>query len=90
MADMKEVNGVIMPCTAADEADIAAKESIALQKQTAYAKVQYLDQRAAAYPSIQSQLLQLWDSMDTGEIPKSAAFYNAILAINQQYPAPKA
>ena len=47
----------------------------------------YAQLRAAEYPSIQNQLLMLWSSMDAGEIPKSAAFYTAIQAINQKYPA---
>jgi hypothetical protein len=90
MADTKTVNGQEVPLTAAEEAEVTAKELLWTQQQAAYSKVQYLDQRLAAYPTIQNQLLQLWSSMDTGEIPKSVAFYNAILAVNQQYPAPKA
>jgi hypothetical protein len=88
MADTKTVNGVEVPLTAAEEADIAAKEASWTQEKSAYSKVQYLDQRAAAYPAIQDQLLAIWNSMDTGEIPQSKAFYNAIKTVNDKYPAP--
>jgi hypothetical protein len=88
MANMKMVNGVVVPCTAQEESDIAQRASDFQANQAAYAKVQYLIQRKDAYPSVQDQLLMLWSSMDSGEIPKSAAFYNAIAAVNKQYPAP--
>ena len=87
-ADTKTVNGVEVPLTAQDEADVAAKEIAWTQQKSAYSQVAYLDQRQAAYPSIQNQLLMLWSSMDSGEIPKSAAFYTAIQSVNQKYPAP--
>lgn len=53
-------------------------------------KVQYKFERANGYPSIADQLDMLWHSMDSGEIPKSTAFYNAISAIKTQYPKPTA
>ncbi len=41
-----------------------------------------------SYPSVQDQLLSIWNSMDSGEIPKSKAFYNSIKTINDKYPKP--
>jgi len=51
-------------------------------------KKEYLNLRKLAYPSIQDQFLMLWSSMDSGEIPKSKAFYEAIKAVNDKYPQP--
>lgn len=47
---------------------------------------QYQTQRRYEYPRIQDQLDMLWHSMDTGEIPKSTAFYDAIAAVKNRYP----
>jgi hypothetical protein len=38
------------------------------------------------YPVLSDQLDMLWHSMDTGEIPKSEAFYNAILNVKNTHP----
>jgi len=46
----------------------------------------YKRQRSNEYPSITSQLDMLWNSMHTGEIPKSEDFYNSILEIKNKYP----
>jgi hypothetical protein len=46
-----------------------------------------LNIRHISYPSIQDQLLLIWASMDSGEIPQSKGFYNAIKAVNDKYPA---
>ena len=88
MANMKEVNGVIMPCTAEDEAYIAKKESDFLVAKEANDKVAYLNKRKEEYPSVEDQLLSLWSAMDSGEIPQAKAFYSAIKAVNEKYPAP--
>jgi hypothetical protein len=84
----KIVNGVEVPLSAADLAEIAAREAKYQVEKANYSKVEYLDLRKAEYPLIQDQLLMLWDSMDSGEIPQSKAFYNAIKAINDKYPKP--
>jgi hypothetical protein len=47
---------------------------------------QYQKSRASEYPEIADQLDMLWHSMDSGEIPKSAAFYSAIKTIKDKYP----
>ena len=44
-----------------------------------------LDVRYMSYPPLQDQLLAIWASMDSGEIPVSKAFYNAIKAVNDKY-----
>jgi hypothetical protein len=88
MADNKIVNGVAVPLTADDLAEMAARDAAFQAQKAAYAKVAYLDQRKEEYPSIQDQLLAIWNSMDSGEIPQSKAFYNAIKAVNDKYPAP--
>lgn len=46
----------------------------------------YLKNRLSEYPSIQDQLLMLWSSMDSGEIPKCKAFYEGIASVNKKYP----
>jgi hypothetical protein len=50
------------------------------------AALQYQTHRRAEYPRIQDQLDMLWHSMDTGEIAKSQAFYDAIAAVKNKYP----
>lgn len=83
----KIINGV--------EVDLRPDEVLVEQKKEAdwiahVAKdraVQYKFNREVEYPSVQDQLLHLWDSMDKGEIPVSKAFYEAIKAVNDKYPA---
>ncbi len=88
MAGGKIVNGVEVPLSADDLAEIAAREAKYAAQKAAYSKVEYLDQRKLEYPALQDQLLAIWNSMDTGEIPQSKAFYQAIKAVNDKYPAP--
>lgn len=46
----------------------------------------YQADRFAEYPGIGQQLDMLWHSMNNGEIPKAAAFYDAIKAVKDKYP----
>jgi hypothetical protein len=46
----------------------------------------YVLLRRTNYPRVTDQLDMLWHSMDTGEIAKSTAFYDAIKAVKDQYP----
>lgn len=78
----------IVPLTAAEIADRNARDAKFIIDKASIDSNMYLFNRQAAYPSIQDQLLMLWSSMDSGEIPKSQAFYKAIQTVNQQYPAP--
>jgi len=50
------------------------------------AATKYQKDRALAYDTIGNQLDMLWHSMDSNEIPKSAAFYNSIKAVKDKYP----
>ncbi len=88
MANMKMVNGVVVPCTAEDEAAIVQKEAVAAIDREKYAKNEYILNRKNEYPSVQDQLLAIWNSMDKGEIPQSKEFYSAIKAVNDKYPEP--
>jgi hypothetical protein len=45
-----------------------------------------LSVRHISYPPIQDQLLAIWASMDSGEIPVSKAFYDLIKEVNDKYP----
>ena len=50
-------------------------------------KNQYQPIRARNYPSVQSQLDQLWHMMDDGTIPgKGSDWYNTILDVKNKYP----
>jgi hypothetical protein len=51
-------------------------------------KVLYKTKRYESYPSVQDQLLMLWDAMDSGEIPQATSFYDTIKAINDANPPP--
>jgi hypothetical protein len=44
--------------------------------------------RAYEYPTIVQQLEMLWDSMDSGEIPKSKDFYDTIKSVKDKFPKP--
>jgi hypothetical protein len=46
----------------------------------------YVALRRSEYPLIVDQLDMLWHSMDSGEITKATAFYNALKAVKDQYP----
>lgn len=52
-------------------------------------KYGYIEKRQFAYAKIADQLDMLWHAMDSGEIPKSKAFYDAINTIKQKYPKPR-
>lgn len=47
---------------------------------------EYVTQRTALYPTIANQLDMLFHAMDSGEIPKAAAFYNRIKAVKTTVP----
>jgi len=49
----------------------------------------HTDPRSKEYPSVIEQLDMLWHIMDSGEIPKSEAFYNSIKEIKTKYPKVK-
>lgn len=46
----------------------------------------YSGQRLREYPGIGEQLDMLWHSMNSGEIPKAATFFNSIAAVKTKYP----
>lgn len=49
----------------------------------------YTAMRVNNYPSVGDQLDMLWHMMDNETIPgKNSDWYNAILAVKQQYPKP--
>jgi hypothetical protein len=51
---------------------------------------QYFLDRAASYPDISILLNQLWDAMDSREIPgKGTQFYNSIKEVNDAFPKPE-
>jgi hypothetical protein len=46
--------------------------------------------RAQQYPDIQDQLDMIWNDMDTGALEgKDSTYYNAILAVKQQFVKPE-
>jgi hypothetical protein len=48
----------------------------------------YDAQRRNAYPAISEQLDALWHAMDSGALPKVAAFYDPIKEVKDNYPKP--
>ena len=78
----------IVPLTADEIADRNARDAQFVIDKAKIDSNKYLFDRRKEYPDIQDQLLALWNSMDAGEIPQSKAFYNAIKAVNDKYPAP--
>ncbi len=85
----KIVNGEQIQVSAEEEVAIKAEWAAADSERAQYeATKAYLDNRKKEYPSVEDQLLAIWKSMDSGEIPQSKAFYNAIKAVNDKYPAP--
>ncbi len=48
----------------------------------------YTALRKRAYPPIGDQLDMLYHSMDTGEIPKSVEFFDALQLVKTTYPKP--
>jgi len=81
----KIVNGEVIYLT--DEEEIAVKAEWS-KNELENEKNEYKIKRQSHYPSIGDQLDMLWHSMDSGEIPKSLAFYNAIKTVKDKYPKP--
>lgn len=50
------------------------------------APTSYAKERALEYPSIGEQMDALWHAMDSGDLPKIAAFYNPIAAVKAAHP----
>ena len=46
----------------------------------------YAVRRAAAYPSLEQQLDDLWHAMESGALPRAEPFYSRILAVKQAHP----
>ncbi len=51
-----------------------------------YNTYEYRSLRSMEYDRFADQLDALWHSMDSNEIPKSAAFYSRIKAVKDKYP----
>jgi len=49
-------------------------------------KQTYIYLRQTGYPRIADQLDMLWHSMESGEIQKAEAFYNALRSVKDKYP----
>lgn len=47
---------------------------------------EYVQERAAAYPSVEQQLDWLWHAMDDGTLPKAEPFYGQIAAVKSNFP----
>lgn len=86
----KMVNGESVVLSAEEETEIRARWAQADIDSVKEKENAYLSQRLIAYPSVQDQLLNIWASMDAGEIPVAKAFYELIKTVNDQFPAPKA
>lgn len=85
----KMVNGVQMEMSQSEIDEHNAKVAAAAAAEAAYiATEKYKDDRRKAYPAIGDQLDMLWHSMDTLEIPKSVAFYDALKAVKDAHPKP--
>ena len=89
MSRHHNINGNIVPFTAAEE---AARDAEELAYAEAQAKIvptpAYVSQRKSAYPSIGDQLDMLWHSIDRdGELKsKYYDFYEAIKAVKVKNP----
>ena len=89
MSRHHNINGNIVPFTAAEE---AARDAEELAYAEAQAKIvptpAHVSQRASAYPSIGDQLDMLWHSIDRdGELKsKYYDFYEAIKAVKVKNP----
>lgn len=87
MALTKMVNGVSVVCSPQEEAQIRAGWAQADAERLRYQREEaYKDKRKSEYPTLDEQLDMLWHSMDTGEIQKSNAFYDAIKTVKDKYP----
>jgi hypothetical protein len=89
MPRFHNINGNIVPFTAAEE---AARDAEELAVAEAQAKIvptpAHVSQRASNYPSIGDQLDMLWHSIDRdGELKsKYYDFYEAIKAVKVKFP----
>ena len=89
MSRHHNINGNIVPFTAAEE---AARDAEELAYAEAQAKIvptpAHVSQRASNYPSIGNQLDMLWHSIDRdGELKsKYYDFYEAIKAVKVKFP----
>lgn len=79
------VNGVLVPCTEKEEAEIERR----LRQHIESKKRDYIMNRYALYPSRISLIEILYSSMKAGEIPQCKALLSAIDEIHNKFPAPK-
>lgn len=84
----KMVDGVEMVMADDEEAELRAEWAANAAEQAQKDANVYLEDRKKAYPSIQDQLLYLWESMESGEIPTCKKFYDSIKSVNEKYPKP--
>tara|TARA_E500000331_G_scaffold59917_1_gene54307 strand:- start:326 stop:604 length:279 start_codon:yes stop_codon:yes gene_type:complete len=89
MARHHNINGNIVPFTAAEEAEWDANEAAYEAKKAEIIPVPaYVSQRASAYPPIGDQLDMLWHSIDQNPELKQKYFdfYEAIKQVKVKYP----
>lgn len=79
----KMVDGIVIECTAEEEAEIRARWVKDGERRAAIA---YSESRREEYPGIGDQLDMLWHAMDIGEIPRAEDFYDRIKAVKDKYP----
>jgi len=89
MSRHHNINGNIVPFTAAEEAEWDAKEKAHAEAQAKIVPTPaYVSKRASAYPSIGDQLDMLWHTMDKdNELQhKYYDFYQTIKKVKVDYP----
>jgi len=89
MSRHHNINGNIVPFTAAEEAEWDANEKAHAEAQAKIIPTPaYVSQRASAYPSIGDQLDMLWHTMDKdNELQhKYYDFYQTIKKVKVDYP----
>nr|BAR27912.1 hypothetical protein [uncultured Mediterranean phage uvMED] len=89
MSRHHNINGNIVPFTAAEEAEWDANEKAHAEAQIKIIPTPaYVSQRASAYPSIGDQLDMLWHTMDKdNELQyKFYNFYQTIKKVKVDYP----
>ena len=91
MARHHNINGNIVPFTAAEEAEWDAREAAYAEQKANEVSVEskdYVNKRKSAYPSIGDQLDMLWHSIDQTPALKSQYFdfYEAIKAVKVKHP----
>ena len=89
MSRHHNINGNIVPFTAAEEAEWDANEKAHAEAQAKIIPTPaYVSQRASAYPSIGDQLDMLWHTMDKdNELQhKFYNFYQTIKKVKVDYP----